>query len=139
MSGLYDDILYEAYPYPTKRKKMAMVDRGAQFSPFAALTGYDAAIQESGRQTVPQVELDVDGEGLLDETLRSLYQIQQETPEVQILYFEPDERKSGGAYRRVSGKVRKVDSQKQILVMMDGLVVPFSAIRELCGAQLERE
>ncbi len=133
MSVQYDDLLFKPYPFPTKRKKMSMVDRAAQFSPFAALTGYDAAIRETGRLTDQQVVLDVDAEALLNEKLRLLYELQQENPEICLTYFVPDTRKCGGAYETLSGTVRKVSPQQQAIVLADGQVVYFSRIRDIQG------
>ena len=47
MSGPYDDIINLPHPTSTKHPRMPMSDRAAIFSPFAALTGHAAAIQET--------------------------------------------------------------------------------------------
>lgn len=131
MSGPYDDILYLPHHVSPKRKRMSMVDRGAQFSPFAALTGYDAAIQETGRLTDRDFELDVDGKAMLDEKIRKIRDCIQQRPEITATYFIPDERKSGGAYREIRGRVVKVDSLNQWLVLEDGMVLDFCRIYEI--------
>ena len=58
MSGQYEDIIHLAYPVPSRRQRMSMIDRAAQFSPFAALVGYDDAIEETARLTDKRIELD---------------------------------------------------------------------------------
>lgn len=131
MSGPYDDILYLPHHVSPKRKRMSMVDRGAQFSPFAALTGYDAAIQETGRLTDRDFELDVDGKAMLDEKIRKIRDCIQHRPEITATYFVPDERKSGGAYREIRGRVVKADSLNQWLVLEDGTVLDFCRIYEI--------
>lgn len=133
MKGPYDDIIGLSYPMPTSRKRMSMIDRAAQFSPFAALTGYDAAIQETGRLTDCQIDLDVDGEAMLDEKIRQLSRHQEEQPEVTVTYFVPDARKSGGAYVTVTGQIRKIDRYEQAILLTDGTVISFSRISALDG------
>ena len=131
MSGPYDDILYMPHHVSPTRKKMSMVDRGAQFSPFAALTGYEAAIQESGRLTDRGFELDVDGKAMLDEKIRAIRDRIQDRPEVTVTCFVPDTRKAGGAYRDVRGRVVKVDALNQWLVLEDGTILDFHRIYEI--------
>ena len=131
MNGPYDDILYMPHHVSPTRKKMSMVDRGAQFSPFAALTGYEAAIQESGRLTDRGFELDVDGKAMLDEKIRAIRDRIQDRPEVTVTCFVPDTRKAGGAYRDVRGRVVKVDGLNQWLVLEDGTILDFHRIYEI--------
>ena len=131
MSGPYDDILHLPHHVSPKRKKMSMIDRGAQFSPFAALTGYEAAIQETGRLTDRDFELDVDGKAMLDEKIRKIRDRIQQRPEITAICFVPDERKAGGAYREIRGRVVKVDSLNQCLILEDGMVLDFCRIYEI--------
>ena len=53
----YDDIIDLPHHVSAERPHMPMTDRAAQFSPFAALTGYDAAIVETARLTDEKREL----------------------------------------------------------------------------------
>ena len=131
MSNSYDDILHLPHPEPKKRKRMGMLDRAAQFSPFAALTGYDAVIRETGRVTDRGFELAEDGALMLDEALRALESRLEERPEVTVCCFVPDERKSGGAYRAVTGRVKALDRLDQCLLMEDGARIPFGRILEI--------
>lgn len=131
MSGRYDDIINLPHHVSPTRKRMSMIDRAAQFSPFAALTGYDASIREAGRLTDRQIDFDVDGKLMLDEKLRRLAEHIKEQPQVTITYFVPDERKSGGKYVEISGKVRKIDSHENTIQMNDGTVIDFENIYDL--------
>lgn len=139
MSGPYEDIIYLPHHVSTDRPRMSMTDRAAQFSPFAALTGYDAAIQETGRLTDRSVDLDVDGKGMLNEKLQLLLNHQAEQPEITVTYFVPDGRKSGGAYVAITGRVKKVDTYNQTVVMADGTTICFDSIYDLGGTLLQQE
>lgn len=133
MSGQYDDILHLPRPVSPNRKRMSIVDRAAQFSPFAALTGYDAVIRETGRLTDRQFELDESEKLRLDDQLRMLAAVQEGHPKITVTYFIPDERKTGGAYERITGRLRKVDAYEKALILTDGTFLYFSRIRELRG------
>ena len=124
MSGPYDDILYRSHPVSQKHSPMSRADRAAQFSPFAALTGYDAAVRETARVTERRIELDEGVKAELNARLNCILEHLSEHPQVSITYFMPDEKKSGGAYRTVTGAVRKLDSFAKTLTLVDGTVVP---------------
>jgi len=94
----YDDIIRLSRPVSEKHPRMSMTDRAAQFSPFAALTGYDAAVQETARRTDARIELDEDAKEEIDRRLREL----QPGEPVTVTYFRPDDRKAGGAYLTVT-------------------------------------
>ena len=134
MNKSYDDMMTLSYPRPTNRRRMTMAERAAQFSPFAALTGYDAAIAETGRLTDTQVELASDGQIMLNEKLCLLKDCLEENLEILVTYFVPDERKSGGAYQQTTGVARKLDSVRKILVMNNGQEIPFERIWDIQGS-----
>lgn len=121
----YDDIIH--LPYPRKPQRMSNYDRAAQFAPFAALTGHGEAIAETARLTESAVELSEDGIAILNEKLRTLEPGQN----VNVIYFQPDRRKAGGAYVRYTGSVKKVDAHNAALVMTDGTVIFFSRIIDI--------
>ena len=100
--------------------QMSMEDRAAQFSPFAALTGYGDVILETQRLTDEKVELDEEALALLNEKYQMLMRRMDEQPVVQITYFQPDERKEGGSYVTVTGVVRRVDDVMRKITMQDG-------------------
>lgn len=116
----YDDIIDLPRHISKKRPQMSMIDRAAQFSPFAALTGYEAAIQETARLTEEQSFLDEDSKAELDRRLRVLTEQHIDKPEVDITYFQPDEKKEGGAYVTASGRIKKIDDVERTVCLMDG-------------------
>lgn len=127
----YDDIIELPHHVSQKRARMSMTDRGAQFSPFAALVGYDAAIAETARLTEFRIELEESAKAALNDKLRLIAQIVQTRPEVTVTYFLQDERKSGGAYVRARGRVKKVEVYRECLLLAEGLEIPFGDIYEL--------
>ena len=124
----YDDIIHLSRPVSKKRSPMSNFDRAAQFSPFAALTGYDAVIAETGRLTDTQIELDEGGKALLDEKLQTVREHLEEHPAVKLTVFCPDSRKSGGAYETITGNVKRIDPVARILVLTGGGVIPVDRI-----------
>lgn len=115
----YDDILHLPHPEPQNHPRMSRQQRAAQFSPFAALVGYDAAIEETARLTDDQIMLDADRIAELDATLQSLQAEIGSQPEVTVTYFCPDERKSGGAYRVKTGRLKRIDTVAGKLIFLD--------------------
>ena len=99
---------------------MSMLERAAQFSPFQALTGYGAAIKETARLTDEKAELGEDDLSALNVKLRILMDHLEESPEVSFVCFQPDERKAGGSYVSVTGKVRKIDGIKGVIIFQNG-------------------
>ena len=124
----YDDIIHLPRHVSKKRSPMSNYDRAAQFSPFAALTGYDAVIEETGRLTDVQIELDEGGKYLLDEKLQWLREHLPEHPKVILKVFCPDSRKSGGSYEEITGHVKKIDPVSRLLVLSEGEVLPIDRI-----------
>lgn len=129
----YDDIINLPHPTSAKHPRMPAIDRAAQFSPFAALTGYDAAVKETARLTDQRIELDEYAKAALDERLRIVQDNIREHPEVTVTFFLPDERKAGGAYVDHTGCVKKVDTYQNYLVMIDGAEIPIYEIIDLQG------
>ena len=115
----YDDILHLPHPEPQNHPRMSRQQRAAQFSPFAALVGYDAAIEETARLTDDQIMLDADRIAELDAALQSLQAEIGSRPEVTVTYFCPDSRKSGGAYRVKTGRLKRIDTVAGKLIFLD--------------------
>ena len=113
---------------------MPLRDRAAQFAPFAALTGYEAAVEETARLTVPKRELDAQEAEELNRQLAAVIEHLSERPEVTVEYFVPDERKSGGAYVTVTGRVRHVSLPETALVMEDGTVIDLEDVVAMAEA-----
>lgn len=129
--GNYDDIIHLPHPVSTRHARMSRLDRAAQFSPFAALTGFDATIAETGRLTDESIELDESRKEALNERLRRVLSEISQQPRVRITYFREDERKAGGAYVTVSGRVKKVDAYDHTIILTDGQVIPLETMRDL--------
>lgn len=112
---------------------MSMADRAAQFSPFAALTGYEDAITETGRFTEERQELSEDARDRLDRRLQVLIENAHQMPEVCVTYFKPDAKKSGGSYETISGRVRWVDEYEGMVIFTDGVKIPLKDICDIGG------
>ncbi len=138
MTDDYDDLLYLPHPDPQKHPRMPRLDRAAQFSPFAALTGYEGAVKEAARLTHERVELEEDELAVLDERLRRALAWKGEAPVVSVTWFRPDERKAGGAYVTTRGRIRRVDRWERVLLLEDGGKIPVDDIVELEGEIFER-
>lgn len=131
MNGPYDDILYLPHHVSATRPHMPIADRAAQFSPFAALTGHDAAIKETARLTDTRINLEEDAKEFLRLKLNALHEAASEQPEVAIIYFRPDERKDGGSYITFTGKLKRIDTQERIVMLTDGSSIPIEDIVEI--------
>ena len=124
----YDDIIHLPYPRPGKRARMSMRDRGAQFSPFAALVGYDAAIKETARLTGSRIELTEGEKLILNEKMLELGDRLSAQPQVQLTHFVADVRKDGGEYVTEQCRVKKFDDYSRGLVLADGRMILFEDI-----------
>ena len=128
ISHKYDDIIDMPHHVSEKHPQMPMIDRAAQFSPFAALTGYDTAIVETARLTDQKRELSEDQKQVISKALHDLQRRIKKAPVVTVTFFQPDKRKSGGAYRTVTGTAKKVDEYLGVLELTDGTAIPFDDI-----------
>ena len=133
MNGKYDEIMGLPHHVSKTRPQMPMSDRASQFAPFAALTGYDAAIKETGRLTDERIELDEGALTALNMRYQLLMDALDEEPEVEITYFKPDERKAGGEYVTATGAVIKVDDFERLITMQDGTKIPMDDILSIDG------
>ena len=133
MKDLYEDIINLPHHVSKTRPQMPMSDRAAQFAPFAALTGYDAAIKETGRLTDDKIELDEEALTALDMKYQLLMDAFDDAPEVTITYFQPDERKAGGRYVSATGAVKKVDDFERRITMRDGTRIPMDDVLSIDG------
>ena len=133
MTNPYDDIINLPHHQSAIHPHMSAYDRAAQFSPFAALTGYEDAVAETARLTDKNVELDEYGKADLNERLNMIQETLGEQPEVSITYFLPDKKKSGGAYVTVTGGGKKIDEYEHIVVMLDATKIPIDDIAKING------
>jgi len=136
MKTPYDDIIHLPHHVSRNHPQMPMLDRAAQFAPFAALTGYEAAVGETARLTAERRELDPQEAAELNHRLTDLAARLKDRPEVTIEYFVPDDRKAGGAYVTITGRVRHISVSERLLVMEDGTVIPLDDIVSLTGGDL---
>ena len=118
----YEDIIHLPHHQAANRPHMSLYNRAAQFSPYAALTGYGDMVLEEARQTEIKHEL---GDFEKEELDQKLFMIQEaiqrgEHPLISAIYFVPDERKAGGAYKEYAGLVKKIDTvERQIIFLAD--------------------
>ena len=127
----YNDIINLPHHISANRPRMSVYDRAAQFSPFAALKGYEDEIDEAARQTESKIELDGAKAEELNEKLLLLAEQTNFHPKVRLTYFVPDDKKSGGAYWTKEDALNKLDVCNRKLVLTCGVVVPFENIFEL--------
>ena len=129
----YDNIINLPHRTSDKHPRMSRENRAAQFSPFAALTGYNAEINETARLTDEKLELSEDRINDINIKLQIVNDNIDECPEVTIEYFVPDKKKSGGAYVTVSGNVRRIEEHERVLIMKDGSTVSIDDIYAING------
>ena len=133
MKSKYDEIMGLPHHVSKTRPQMPMSDRAAQFAPFAALTGYDSAIKETGRLTDERIELDEEALTALDRKYQLLINALDDAPEVTITYFQADERKAGGKYITATGAVKKVDDFERRITTQDGSKIPMDEVLSIDG------
>ena len=126
------ELLEMERPVSARHAPMRRCDRAAQFAPFAALSGFDETVQEAGRLTQAQIELAENEREALNDALVRLAARLPEQPEVRLTYFQPDAKKSGGTYRTILTRVRRLDAHAQVLVLTDGTRIPFDALLSIC-------
>ncbi|MBR3399993.1 MAG: hypothetical protein IKH08_09460 [Prevotella sp.] len=131
MMDEYDDIINLPHHVSKNHRQMPMEMRAAQFAPFAALTGYDAVINETARLTDQQVELEDYDNERLNRKYAELIENISEHPVITVSYFKPDKRKGGGAYVSKTGHIKKVDTYEQLMIMEDGTSIPLAAIVDI--------
>ena len=132
----YDDILNLPRPVSRRHRPMPLEERAVQFAPFAALTGYNDAIDEAARQTDRKIGLDEYEIERLNNKLKYLSEA-SETDEVVITYYVPDKKKDGGAYVSKSGIVIKVREYERDIVTDDGTKIPIEDIYSISGKMFD--
>ena len=129
----YDDIINLPNPTSRNHPRMSLSDRAAQFSPFAALTGHEAAIKETARQTDEKLMLSDEVIAEINEKLNLISETIGTQQLVRITYFVPDNKKAGGAYISNAGCVKKIDEYEHAVVMEDKTVIPIEQISDIEG------
>ena len=127
----YEDIVNLPPHISKKHPQPTMMDRAARFAPFAAITGYEEMVLEEARITEERIDLDEGTLSILNEKLNMIQEFIDEEPEVTITYFEPDKKKSGGAYVSVTGIVKRIDEYEHLVIMTDGKKIRVEDIYDL--------
>lgn len=131
MSEKYAEIINLPHYQSSRRPHMSNYDRAAQFSPFAALTGYEAAVAEAGRLTAERLELSEERADILNRRLNFIKEHISERPEVSITCFQPDEHKNGGSYVAVSGRVKRIAEPERKLIFTTKEEIPLEDIFDI--------
>lgn len=132
-SHKYDDIIHLPHPISQRHPRMPLLNRAAQFSPFAALTGYEDAILETARLTDSFFEPDEDIKDLLDRKLLIIRKNLAQNPEIEVTFFRPDDKKSGGTYENFRGRVKAIDEYGRRILFTDNTALPMKQIRSIQG------
>lgn len=127
----YEDIINIPRHISKTRPQATMADRAARFSPFAAISGYEEMVKEAARVTEERIEITDATKELLNEKLNMIAEFLDEEHEVTITYFEPDKKKSGGAYITITGVVKRIDELKRIVVMKNNKKIKIDDIYAL--------
>lgn len=134
----YSDIINLPHHISQKHPQMSMEERAAQFAPFAALVGYEDAVEETARITTKRIELNEEEKNILDMKIQMLSeQIQiQIFPNITIMYFVPDLKKEGGKYIKISGNLKKIDEYKHVIILDDKTQIPINDIIGIYGESI---
>ena len=130
--GKYDDIINLSRPV-SKRPKMTLEQRSAQFAPFAALTGYEEQVKETARLTSKKIEIDDELKAILDNKLKIIEDNLYKEPLISIKYFIPDLKKEGGSYQRITGNITNIDKYKKLIILDKKIVISILDIIEITG------
>ncbi|NLB32364.1 MAG: hypothetical protein GX818_01165 [Tissierellia bacterium] len=133
MTEKYHDIINLPHHVSKTHPHMKIIDRAAQFSPFAALTGYDAAVKETARLTDKRVELDEYMKDAISHKLQIIEDCLEDHPEIAITYFQPDMKKNGGVYVTAISAAKKIEKYERVVLMTDGTAIPIDEIISIDG------
>lgn len=126
--GKYDDIIKLPHHVSERHLQMSLEERSAQFAPFAALTGYEDAVEETARITDEWIDIDEDIKSKLDEKMQEICKVIADKPLVTVTYFAADSKKNGGKYLTVSGNLKQIDNVRQVVIFNNGTEI---AIRDI--------
>ena len=135
----YDDIISLPHPDSAFHPRMSLLERAAQFSPFAALTGYDDAVKETARLTDEKIVLSEEELKQLNIKFTLLMPHIKERPEVTLTRFIADEKKSGGRYLTETVRIRRLNPVKRILITEDNRKISLDDITDLQNEFLKTE
>lgn len=129
----YEELLHLPHHVSRVHPQMTLLNRAAQFAPFAALVGFGDKVHEQGRLTTARRDLDEQARSDLDYRLAYLLEIRHQLPEVTIEYFVPDAQKEGGEYRYISGIVEGILHEERHLLLRDHTRIPLDDIVSITG------
>ncbi len=135
----YDNIINLPHFELKNHKRMTMESRAAQFSPFAALTGYSESVKETSRVTKEKIILSEDMKSKLNMKLQMIEEHIKELPEINVLYFVKDKKKTGGEYKEYNGKVRRIDIVEKKILFVDKTVIPIYDILNIKADFIKEE
>lgn len=127
----YDDIINMPHHVSKKHPQMSVLARAAQFGAFAALSGYEEAIDETGRLTEDMINISEDEAYMIDRALDEIQKHIDEKPEADISYFMPDSRKSGGSYKSIRGNIKKIDMTDKKILLTDETQIDIARISSI--------
>ena len=126
----YSDIINLSRPV-SKRPRMSLEQRSAQFAPFAALTGYEGQVKETARLTNKKIEINEELKEILNKKIQLIQEKIKEQPQIEITYFIPDSKKEGGRYETVTNSVKKIDTYKGEIILIDGTTIAIDEIIDI--------
>lgn len=126
----YSDIINLSRPV-SKRPRMTLEQRSAQFAPFAALTGYKGQVKETARLTNKKIEINEELKEILNKKIQLIQEKIKEQPQIEITYFIPDSKKDGGKYETVTNSVKKIDTYKGEIILIDGTTIAIDEIIDI--------
>lgn len=129
----YDDIIALPHHISKRHPQMPPSNRAAQFSPFAALSGHEDAIRETARLTDSFIELDESRKEQIDGQLWLIRDNLDSQPEIEATYFQPDEKKHGGTYVTMTGRVKNIDEYSRRIIFTDGKTLPIERLFSIRG------
>ena len=139
MTNKYDEIINLPHHISKKHPQLGVDSYAAQFSPFAALTGYEEIVSETSRATEEKTELDNDAKLRLSEKLSVVLENSDKAPVVTITYFVPDKKKTGGKYTVIEGTVKKYDAYEKTILLSDGTKIQLDDLYDISGDILPDE
>ena len=128
----YSDIINLSRPV-SKRPRMSLKQRSAQFAPFAALTGYEGQVKETARLTNKKIEINEELKEILNKKIQLIQKKIKEQPQIEITYFIPDSKKDGGRYETICNNIQKIDMYTNEFVMLDGTRININDIIDIQG------
>jgi len=131
LSDKYDDIIHLEHYKSKRHPQMSIQNRAAQFSPFAALTGYESAILEKARVTKHKPELDENKISILNEKLTILHEQLKNPPLILLTYFKKDLKKEGGEIIQKQGYINKVNLTEHTIYFNDMFLISIDCIIDI--------